>query len=130
MTEIWKRVDNDYCLYDVSNHGVVRNAVTGKRIATKGDSLCVGLAVKKGKTRNVRVARLVYETFIGAVPEGYSVVCDGEIRPENLRLETYGARAAMGGRGRTRINKFYDAAEANDKICQRLANYWLRRSFV
>lgn len=130
MNEIWKRVANEYVQYDISNAGVVRNAVTGQRIATKGGGQCVGLAVSRGKTRNIRVARLLYETFIGSVPDGFSVVCDGDIKPENLRLETHGARAAMGGRARAKQNSYYDDAEANDKICQRLANYWLRRSFV
>lgn len=130
MKEIWKRVDNEYVQYDISNAGVVRNAVTGQRIATKGGGQCVGLAVSRGKTRNTRVARLLYETFIGPVPDGFSVVCDGDIKPENLRLETHGERASMGGRARAKQHSYYYDAEANDKICQRLANYWLRRSFV
>jgi hypothetical protein len=93
MQEEWKAVSG-YENYEVSSHGRVRNAKTGRIIAKgiEGKYRGVNLCAKGKPKRQVGVHRLVLETFVGPAPlDDYGhtyVACHyPDPTPSNCRLD-------------------------------------------
>ena len=86
LGEIWKDIKNYEDEYEVSNLGRVRNKKT-KRILkpflNNGGYQIVHLC-KNGKSKNYSVHRLVYEAFIGEIPEGMQVNHKDENKQNNI----------------------------------------------
>lgn len=92
--EIWKDIKNYEDEYEVSNLGRVRNKKTKNilkiELTYNGyERVCLW---KNGGKKKYRVHRLVYEAFIGEIPEGMQINHINEIktdnRIENLNLMT------------------------------------------
>ena len=83
--EVWKDIKGYEDEYEVSNLGRVRNKITKKILKLKKDNgyLRVGLR-KNGKQKYYYVHRLVYEVFIGEIPEGYQVNHKDENKENNI----------------------------------------------
>lgn len=92
MKEIWKEIKG-YPNYMVSNMGRVKSLGNNKTRKEKilnlykrtGGYLYVSLS-KNGKLKNYRVHRLVYETFLGEIPDGMQCNHINEDKTDN-RLE-------------------------------------------
>lgn len=92
MEEIWKPIKNYESLYEVSNLGNVRSISSrwGKRnsprkvklITTPANYIRVSLS-KNNKSKLYMVHRLVYETFVGEIPENYEINHKDFIRNNN-----------------------------------------------
>lgn len=94
-TESWRPIA-DFSGYEVSNRGRVRSHKWGrphvrKPVVTHGGHLRVALS-RDGKLSHHYVHRLVYEAFVGPVPDGL-LICHRngdptDNRPDNLRADT------------------------------------------
>ena len=72
--EVWLPINEYECFYKISNKGRLMSSFSGKwqilsNVNSKGGYLSVVL--RKGKSRkSTRIHRIVYETFVGAIPNG------------------------------------------------------------
>lgn len=92
MIEVWKQVKGYEGLYDLRNDGLI---YSHPRKGTKGgytygsidsDGYLLFELSKNGKQKRMGINKLVYETFIGEIPEGYDVHHINHIRTDN-RIE-------------------------------------------
>lgn len=91
INEVWKPVRDYFNLYEVSNYGRVRSLNyrrTGKTkiLRPKKDSsgylqVCL---YKDGKVKNHSVHRLVWEAFVGPIPEGMQINHINERKTDNF----------------------------------------------
>lgn len=93
--EVWKDIKDYQGIYKISNYGKVLNVKTNKlrklqvhkvknkhRIYNK----CGVCLWKNKKYKNFTLSRLVYETFIGNVPDGFQID-HIDNNPQNNRLD-------------------------------------------
>ena len=85
LGEVWKDIKDYEDEYEVSNLGRVRNKKTKKILKLKKEKgyLRVGL-FKNGKKKYYLVHRLVYEAFIGEIPNGMQVNHKDENKENNV----------------------------------------------
>lgn len=99
MTECWKTISS-YPLYEVSSEGRVRRSSVGphsgrllKQKVTEKGYLSVAVYDGANHKRHHRAHRLVYEAFVGPVPDGREINHkDGNKtnnRPDNLEVVTH-----------------------------------------
>ena len=92
LDERWKPI-HDYSQYYISNDGAIINIKTRRllTLSERNGYLRVGLC-KNGIIKRFSVHRLVYETFVGPIPEGYEVDHINGLRNDNyfknLKLAT------------------------------------------
>lgn len=97
--EIWRPVVGYEGLYDVSNLGNVRSLNYGKtgkvklkKLSYDKDGYLRVNLYKNGKQKNCSVHRLVWEAFVGPIPDGYELdhinTVRDDARLENLRCVT------------------------------------------
>lgn len=93
--EIWKPIPSLNCIYEASNFGRFRNAITKhvlKQFISKHGYMILQARPEKNHTVNIRVHKAVAEAFIGPCPKGYVVNHkDGNKKnntPENLEYVT------------------------------------------
>ena len=98
--EVWKDVDGYQGLYQVSNFGRVKSLnynKTGKEKILKHDLVVIHhknrdyiqhqiILHKNGKRKHFLIHRLVYQTFIGEIPNGYQID-HRDNNPQNNKLE-------------------------------------------
>lgn len=85
IKEVWKPVPGYEQLYTASNFGRVMS-LNRHYILKFYKDWCGYLRVtlsKNGKAKHFKVHRLVYETFIGAIPEGMQVNHINELKTDN-----------------------------------------------
>ena len=73
--EVWKPIKGYEGKYEISNLGGVRNRKRGNKLLPYRDGrnhLKVGLH-HDGKQKHVFVHRLIYEAFVGEIPDGYVI---------------------------------------------------------
>lgn len=106
ISEVWKPVPNYEGLYDASNFGRVRSLYKNKilSISRNKNGYCAIILYKRGKLKRFLIHRLVYETFVGSIPDGYEVNHINEIKTDNsvwnLNLMTHKQNANFGTRNK------------------------------
>lgn len=109
---IWKEIDGYYGAYEVNNYGEVAKPTGTGRMLMKPipKERCKGSVYMSirlsmhGKRTEYKVSRLVWNAFVGQVPDGFGIVhkngCVTDNRLWNLKLvsrkeigERYGGRA-------------------------------------
>ena len=89
MEEIWKDINGYEGLYQISNLGRVKSFYSGYvkilKLKITNGYYRIGLR-KNGKRKFYQIHRLVYETFIGEIPQGIQVNHINEVKTDN-RLE-------------------------------------------
>lgn len=95
MGEIWKDIKGYEGIYQVSNLGRVKNVNRDKVLSTRYDEkgYCTSNLFINGSGKNFRNHRLVYEAFIGEIPQELEIDHINTIRSdnrlENLRVVTH-----------------------------------------
>lgn len=85
LGEVWKDIKDYEDEYEVSNLGRVRNKKTKKILKLKKNKGYFRIGLRKnGKRKFYFVHRLVYEAFIGEIPEGYEVNHKDENKENNV----------------------------------------------
>lgn len=89
MNEIWKDIKGYEGIYELRNDGLLhsfpRNTTNGGYTYGNYDTdgyFVFDLSVN-GKRKTTRINRLVYETFVGEIPEGYDIHHINHIRTDN-----------------------------------------------
>ena len=77
----FKKIDN-FPAYQISNTGVLLKHKREISSARRHVVLC-----RKGVQRKVTKQELMYETFVGDIPEGGVVRCKGELMLSNIYVE-------------------------------------------
>ena len=96
VLEKWKAVPDYEGLYEVSDYGAIRSLYGGKvkylRNAKLQTGYCQITLCRDGKPKKFKVHRLVWECFVGTIPEGYEIDHVNTIRDDNrlanLRIVT------------------------------------------
>lgn len=80
----WKAIPGYDGKYEASFYGQIRRIYVNakpklmtpyeKKSARKGSRYLVVKLTKDGKSKEIKVSKIVYETFVGPVPKGYSLV--------------------------------------------------------
>ncbi len=85
MIEEWKDIVGYEGLYQISNYGRIINVNTGvlRRWAITHGGYCRVCLCKNGKTRMHFVHRIVWEAFVGPIPEGMQINHINEIKTDN-----------------------------------------------
>ena len=139
MDELWKSITGYEGLYEVSTLGRVRSIervvvnkrdrkMTIKETILKPENVYNGyervFLCKNGKGVHKRVATLVYESFIGAIPEGLEIDhANGERtdnRLENLRAVSHQENC------RNPISRAKHLT-ANESRSRKMKEYWERK---
>ena len=88
MEEIWKDIPNFIGLYQTSNWGRIKSFQKGKERILKlfkdKDGYMHIKLCKDGKIKYFSVHRLVYETFVGSIPDGMQVNHINEVKTDNF----------------------------------------------
>lgn len=110
MNEIWKDIKGYEQLYQVSNLGRVKRITTGKILKPNVVRNYFRIRLcKEGCYKNISIHRLVYETFVGEIPEGMQVNHINERkndnRLENLNLMTPKQNTNWGTRNERIVSK-------------------------
>lgn len=125
--EIWKDIP-DYPKYQVSNMGNVRSLKYDKvkllrPCKCKDDYLQLELC-KDGKRKHFLVHRLVYEAFVGAIPEGMQVNHINEDKTDN-RLENLNLMTCIENNNWGTRNKRISEKMTNGKLSKCVYQYTL-----
>lgn len=124
MEEIWKDIKGYEGLYQVSNLGRVKNVNRDKVLSTRYDEkgYCTSNLFKKGSGKNFRNHRLVYEAFIGEIPQELEIdhinTIRSDNRVENLRVVTH----------KENMNNPNTIMKMSGKIGELSHNFGLKRS--
>lgn len=95
MEEVWKDVKGFEGIYQVSNLGRVKNVNRDKVLSTRYDEkgYCTSNLFMNGYGKNFRNHRLVYEAFVGEIPQELEIdhinTIRSDNRVENLRVVTH-----------------------------------------
>lgn len=84
--EIWKKAKRFEDRFEVSNLGRVRQKTKSgeyKINVKKGVRYLFLTKTKNGKTQNFHLHRVIYETFVGEIPEGYIIHHKDENKQNN-----------------------------------------------
>ena len=92
----WRVIEGYNKLYEVSNNGEVKNTTTGRKLRScksgRSNKYRSALLYNNGKRGYRKIHRLVYEAFVGAIPNGMQIDHINGVhhdnRPENLRCVT------------------------------------------
>jgi hypothetical protein len=103
------------------------NVDRDKVLKTKDKGKTVSLMYEKGKNRSYSITRLMYSAFVGEIPDGYYVVCDGAVTVDNLRLEHQNERKRLAGMAsaRQRRGNFIPGESPNEMIASWLKMQWV-----
>lgn len=89
MIEIWKDIKGYEGIYELRNDGLLhsfpRNTTNGGYTYGYYDAdgyFVYDLSIN-GKRKKIRINKLVYETFVGEIPEGYDIHHKNGIRDDN-----------------------------------------------
>ncbi len=139
MDELWKSINGYEGLYEVSTLGRVRSIervvvnkrnrkMTIKETILKPENVYNGyervFLCKNGKGVHKRVATLVYESFIGAIPEGLEIDHTNGERTDN-RLENLRAVSHLEN-CRNPISRAKHLA-ANENRSRKMKEYWKKK---
>lgn len=139
MDELWKSITGYEGLYEVSTLGRVRSIervvvnkrdreMTIKETILKPENVYNGYErvylYKNGKGVHKRVATLVYESFIGAIPEGLEIDHANGVRTDN-RLENLRAVSHLDN-CRNPISRAKHLA-ANVNRSQKMKEWWAKK---
>lgn len=71
--EIWKPAKWFEDKFEVSNHGNIRKKGSSSLLKNKSSRYFLLTKTKKGKTKNFPLHRIIFETFVGEIPDGYII---------------------------------------------------------
>lgn len=124
MEEIWKNIKGYEGIYQVSNFGRVKNVNRDKILSTRYDEkgYCTSNLFKNGYGKNFRNHRLVYESFIGEIPQELEIdhinTIRSDNRVENLRVVTH----------KENMNNPITIVNMSGKVGELSHNFGLKRS--
>ena len=121
--EIWKDIKDYEGLYQVSNYGRVKSlgrkkggGLSDRYIGNEDKQGYIKVCLSKnGKVKHWQIHRLVYETFIGLIPDGM-VINHKDQNPSNNRIENL--EVCTQKENVNYGNRHYKLSVANGKIVE------------
>lgn len=109
-------------MYSISSRGEIRNDITGNILSAKnGNKAVLLMSTERRLSKTHQVKRLMYKAFIGDIPAGYYVMCDGELNVDSLRLVR-----SQHIRSVTRE----DRPDVVEYVQNKIMSYWLTRLWI